>query len=104
MSNTCYNFTVVLSYLILLPFPVLDSNIRVDFNRNTGNRDTDNWAVGFTGGLYEASILSSEPFTVGWTFDGQTVEYNVDFSLLMIGDGEYVKTAHNRFVGGEDKC
>ena len=78
-------------YLTLIRSPVLDSNIRVDFNRNTGSRDTDDWAVGFTGGLYEASILSSEPFTVGWTFDGKTVEYNVDMSALMVKEGEVVK-------------
>ena len=75
---------------------MLDSNIRVDFNRNTGSRDSDDWAVGFTGGLYEASILSSEPFTVGWTFDGKTVEYNVDMSALMVKEGEVVKNAQNR--------
>ena len=46
---------------------MLDSNIQITFGRSTDG-NADDWATGFTGGLYEAEITTTEPFTVGWTF------------------------------------
>ena len=75
---------------------MLKSNIRVrSISRSTEGR-RDDWSIGFVGGFYEATITSSEPFTMGWTFNRNTVEYYVDTSVVAGGKGEIVKYASDR--------
>merc|ERR1719376_1718113 len=59
---------------------MLDSNIQITFDRSTDG-NADDWATSFTGGLYEAQITTTEPFTVGWAFKGENVEYTVELPL-----------------------
>ena len=50
---------------------VLDSNVTIAFERSLNyysRGNADDWAKGFTGGLYQATITTTEPFTFGWNF------------------------------------
>ena len=66
--------TLVLKFIVLT---VLDSDIQVIFNRS-GDSTTDDWSTGYYGSLYQSTIYSQEPYLVGWSFNGETVEYNVE--------------------------
>ena len=55
----------------------MDSNIQIIFDRS-GNSTTDDWSTGYYGSLYQSTIYSQEPYMVGWSFNGETVEYNVE--------------------------
>ena len=56
---------------------MLDSNIQVMFERS-GDSTTDDWSTGYYGSFYQSTIYSQEPYTVGWSFNGEIVEYNVE--------------------------
>ena len=78
---SCLNCSYVKKLYLRFFFSILktaiQSSIDVNFERSIGFQEND-WTVGYYGSLYQAEIVASnEPYTIGWTYNGQALIYNI---------------------------